>query len=59
MNKFPRFFDVDGLVIKVDTDGSDVFATTPTGEDYPPLKALTEGEELPPEEGAQRFEAAS
>lgn len=46
LSKFPRFFIVDGLPVKVVLDGDEVAGFTSTGFELPPLKALNEGCEV-------------
>jgi hypothetical protein len=55
----PRFFDVDGVLVKVDSDGKEVFGETVHGAPYPPIKAIDRGEEIYEEEFKLRAEAAS
>lgn len=48
VNQFPKFYDVDDVLVKVDydPDTNEMFAVTAGGKDYPPVKASFEGEEV-------------
>lgn len=47
-DKYPRFFNVDGVLITVRLDEAtnEIYGKTVSGADYPPLKAYNEGEEI-------------
>ncbi len=57
MSQLPKYFDVDDLLVKVDfvPGTEEVTGTTPTGEQYPPLKALAEGVEIDEAEYQRRL----
>ena len=48
--KFPKYFEIDGTLVKLDSDGKEVFGLTASGFPYPPLKAMAEGREVTKEE---------
>jgi hypothetical protein len=50
--KLPKFFNVDGTLVKVDLNPKtgEVFGMTSTGYPYPPVKARSEGKEISEEE---------
>jgi hypothetical protein len=42
------------VLVKIDSDGKEVFGETSSGNPYPPMKACSEGEELTKEEFMQK-----
>lgn len=53
VGSFPKFFDVDDTIVRVDLDSStdEVFGTVVfTGKPYPPFKARVDGSPISPED---------
>lgn len=48
--KYPRFFEVDEVLVRLDSDGDDLVCTTWAGYPYGIGKALSEGAEITEEE---------
>jgi hypothetical protein len=52
--KFPRFFDIDDVLVKLSLEVNDVVGFNSFGNPFPPAKALAEGLEISEEEFKRR-----